>query len=60
MWCESGCGSQNSYPEEHNHSFLGFSPAMFVEEEIKTLEGLKETLEDRVNKVTMWLEVVKG
>ena len=32
---------------------------MSVEEEVKTLEELKETLEDRLNKVSKRLEALK-
>jgi hypothetical protein len=38
---------------------MGFPPLMPVEEEVKMLEELKETLEDRLNKVNKRLEILK-
>jgi hypothetical protein len=38
---------------------MEFPPLMSVEEEVKTLEELKETLEDRLNKVSKRLEALK-
>jgi len=38
---------------------MGFPPLTSVEEEVKMLEELKETLEDRLNKVNKRLETLK-
>jgi hypothetical protein len=38
---------------------MGFPPLISVEEEVKMLEELKETLEDRLNKVSKRLEALK-
>ena len=38
---------------------MEFPPLMSVEEEVKTLEELKETLEDRLSKVNKRLEALK-
>jgi len=59
MCCECGCGSRNCHYEEHHRSLMEFPPLMSVEEEVKTLEELKETLEDRLNKVSKRLEALK-
>jgi len=59
MCCECGCGPRHRHPEGHNRSFMGFPPLISVEEEVKMLEELKETLEDRLNKVSKRLEDLK-
>jgi hypothetical protein len=38
---------------------MEFPSLMSVEEEVKTLEELKETLEDRLNKVNTRIEALK-
>jgi hypothetical protein len=38
---------------------MDFPPLMSVEEEVKELEELKETLEDRLNRVNKRLETLK-
>jgi hypothetical protein len=62
--CECGCGPQGHHYEGHHRPFMGrpfmeFPPLMSVEEEVKVLEELKETLEDRLNKVNKRLETLK-
>ena len=59
MCCECGCGLQGHNHEGHNRPIMNFSPFMSVEEEVKSLEELKETLEDRLNKVSKRLEDLK-
>jgi hypothetical protein len=38
---------------------MDFPPLMSVEEEVKELEELKETLEDRLNRVNKRLQTLK-
>ena len=59
MCCDCGCGPQGHHYEGHHRSFMGFPPLMSVEEEVKTLEELKETLADRLNKVNTRIEALK-
>ena len=59
MCCECGCGPRSHNHGGHNRSVMNFPPLMSVEEEVKTLEELKETLEDRLNKVSKRLEDLK-
>jgi len=59
MCCECGCGSRNRHHEEYHRSFMEFPPLMSVEEEVKMLEEFKETLEDRLSKVSKRLEALK-
>jgi len=59
MCCECGCGPQHRHHEEHHRSFMEFPPLMSVEEEVKMLEKFKETLEDRLSKVSKRLEALK-
>ena len=59
MCCECGCEPRNRHHEEHHRSIMEFPLLMSVEEEVKTLEELKETLEDRLNKVSKRLEALK-
>ncbi|MFP3984733.1 MAG: hypothetical protein ACLFU9_02025 [Candidatus Bathyarchaeia archaeon] len=59
MCCECGCGPRHRYHEGHHRPFMGFPPLMSVEGEVKLLEELKETLEDRLNKVNERLETLK-
>jgi len=59
MCCECGCGSQHRHHEGHHRSFMEFPTLMSVEEEVKMLEDLKETLEDRLSKVSKRLEALK-
>ena len=64
MCCECGCGPQSHHHEGHRRPFMGrpfmeFPPLMSVDEEVKMLEELKETLEDRLSKVNKRLEALK-
>jgi len=59
MCHECGCGPQHRHHEGYQRLFMGFPPLMSVEEEVKMLEELKETLEDRLNKVNKRLEALK-
>ena len=59
MCCECGCEPRHRHPEGHKWSFMGFPPLMSVEEEVKMLEKFKETLEDRLSKVSKRLEALK-
>ena len=64
MCCECGCGPQGHHYEGRHRPFMGrpfmeFPPLMSVEEEVKTLEELKEMLEDRLSKVNKRLEALK-
>ena len=59
MCCECGCGPKSHNHGGYNRPFMNFPPFMSVEEEVKSLEELKETLEDRLNKVSKRLEDLK-
>jgi len=59
MCCDCGCEPQGHHYEGHHRPFMEFPLLMSVEEEVKTLEELKETLEDRLNKVSKRLEALK-
>ena len=64
MCCECGCGPQSHHHEGYRRPFMGrtfmdFPPLMSVDEEVKMLEELKETLEDRLSKVDKRLEALK-
>ncbi len=59
MCCECGCGPQRHHHGGHSRPFMEFPLSMSVEEEVKMLEELKETLEDRLSKVNKRLEALK-
>jgi len=59
MCCESGCGHHGRHYEGYHESFMGFPLLTSIEEEVKMLEELKETLEDRLSKVNKRLEALK-
>lgn len=59
MCCECGCGPQGHHYEGRRRPFMEFPPIMSAEDEVKMLEELKETLEDRLSKVNKRLEALK-
>jgi len=59
MCCEHGYGSRSCHHEGYHRQFMDFPPLMSVEEEVKELEELKETLEDRLNRVNKRLQTLK-
>jgi len=59
MCYECGCGPRYCHHGEQHHPYMDFPPLISVEEEVKTLEELKEILEDRLDKVNKRIEALK-
>jgi len=58
MCCGCEC-EPGQYRGSHHRPFMSFPPLISVEEEVKTLEELKEILEDRLDKVNKRIEALK-
>jgi len=59
MCCECGCEPGYHHHGGQHRSYMDFPPLISVEEEVKTLEELKEILEDRLDKVNKRIEALK-